>query len=924
MTSSGPATRATSFRRIGHAGGRGAADGPGPGERLGLVPPAPWGQVPCGHSVSRHPTLPAAAFAWFMYVVLVELMGTSPAPRSGRPDGHLSNRDRRSVVETTREQARGTDREEGLRTGSYRHDMARARTSPTSDDPARVLTASTASPRRPVDGASDDALAALPCLRRSRRSRCRRAGGRHPPPGLPITYARPDHRAVPPDPAGRGHRPWPRARRPPAGGSSSSSRRPRRRRSPATSAPEFEVEASVGHIRDLPAAERAAGGHEEGSVRQVRRRRRQRLRAVLRRRRRQEEEGRRAEARPQGRRRALPRDRRGPRGRGHRLAPARGAEAQGPGASGWSSTRSPARRSSAPCRTPATSTSGSSTRRRPGASSTGSTATRSRRCCGARSAPGLSAGRVQSVATRLVVERERERMAFRSASYWDVDRHVRRRAAGGRRRTRSPPGCVSVDGAPGRHRPRLRRPRAADGVRTVAACHLDEAGGDAASSRRSARRRLRGALASRRSRTPAARRRRSRPRPCSRRRAASCGSRRARRCGSRRGCTRTATSPTCVPTRRRCREQAIGAARRQAAELYGPEYVPDRPRVYASKAKNAQEAHEAIRPSGDAFRTPAQVSGRAARRRVPALRADLEAHGRLPDGRRAGLDRHRPPRRARRRRRPRRCEFSASGTVITFRGFLAAYEEGRDDDRDDAADARTTSSGGCRRSRRATRLDAARPEADGHETTPPPRYTEASLVKALEERGIGRPVDVRADHPASSRTAATSTTKGSALVPTWLAFAVTRLLEEHFGRLVDYDFTAAMEDDLDRSPPGEEDRVALAVAVLLRRRRTGGPEGCAASVDDLGDIDARDINSVPIGDGHRAARRPVRPVPRGAGRGRRGAAPRLRARRRRARRAHRREGARAARDQADGDRVLGTDPDTGRRSWRATAGSART
>ena len=118
---------------------------------------------------------------------------------------------------------------------------------------------------------------------------------------------------------------------------------------------------------------------------------------------------------------------------------------------------------------------------------------------------------------------------------------------------------------------------------------------------------------------------------------------------------------------------------------------------------------------------------------------------------------------------------------------------------------RTTSSGGCPRSRAGDGLDARELRADGHETTPPPRYTEASLIKALEERGIGRP----STYEPTIRVIQDRgyvTTKGSAFVPTWLAFAVTRLLEEHFGRLVDYDFTAAMEEDLDRIAAGQEDR----------------------------------------------------------------------------------------------------------------------
>ncbi|HEX2808726.1 MAG TPA: topoisomerase C-terminal repeat-containing protein, partial [Kineosporiaceae bacterium] len=194
------------------------------------------------------------------------------------------------------------------------------------------------------------------------------------------------------------------------------------------------------------------------------------------------------------------------------------------------------------------------------------------------------------------------------------------------------------------------------------------------------------------------------------------------------------------------------------------------------------------------------------------------------------------------------AEFAASGTVITFRGFLAAYEEGRDDERHGEAD------GDQRRLPELTvgqPLDTRELQVDGHETTPPPRFTEASLIKALEERGIGRP---------STYAATISTildrgyvlTKGNALVPTWLAFAVTRLLEEHFGRLVDYDFTAAMEEDLDKIAAGQEQRGSWLSRFYFGegdQAVAGSADGLKPLVDNLGDIDARDINTVPLGEG---------------------------------------------------------------------------
>ena len=325
--------------------------------------------------------------------------------------------------------------------------------------------------------------------------------------------------------------------------------------------------------------------------------------------------------------------------------------------------------------------------------------------------------------------------------------------------------------------------------------------------------------------------------------------------------------------------QAVAAARSQVAELYGAEYVPERPRVYASKSKGAQEAHEAIRPAGDHFRTPAQVSGELTgaqfrlyeliwKRTVASQMADAVGSTatvtvEVPLTPVAGESRDSGPTFS-------TAGLTASGTVITFRGFLAAYEEGRDAERyqDDAGaaakDSKDVRLPAMIAGQELAALDA---EASGHETTPPPRYTEASLVKALEEREIGRP----------STYAATMSTisdrgyvdhRGQALVPTWLAFAVTRLLEENFTELVDYDFTASMERDLDRIAAGEEDRVAWlrrfyngqggSGALEAPQAASGELEAAAAAlraqglkglVDNLGEIDARAVNSIEIGEG---------------------------------------------------------------------------
>ena len=191
-------------------------------------------------------------------------------------------------------------------------------------------------------------------------------------------------------------------------------------------------------------------------------------------------------------------------------------------------------------------------------------------------------------------------------------------------------------------------------------------------------------------------------------------------------------------------------------------------------------------------------------------------------------------------------EFSASGTVITFRGFLAAYEEGRDDD----ATARAQVADEERRLPKLSvgvPLDVLRTQAGGHETSPPARYTEATLVKAMEEKGIGRPSTYAAT-VGTIQDRGYVNSRGTALIPTWLAFAVTRLLEEHFSKLVDYDFTASMEEDLDRIANGEEQRIDWLKRFYFGEESTSG-EGLRQLVDDLGEIDAREISTIPIGEG---------------------------------------------------------------------------
>jgi DNA topoisomerase-1 len=485
---------------------------------------------------------------------------------------------------------------------------------------------------------------------------------------------------------------------------------------------------------------------------------------------------------------------------------------------------------------------------------------------------GLSAGRVQSVATRLVVERERERMAFRAASYWDVSGLFT--PADGVSRSRG----SNTFGA---------RLVSVDSTRVATGRDFDDTGTLTPAARRSGVAHL-GAEAAARLvealRDRPATVRSLEEKPYTRRPAAPFTTSTLQQEASRklrlssRQAMRVAQTLyengyiTYMRTdSTQLSVEAVTAARRQAAQLYGAEYVPGSPRVYANKAKNAQEAHEAIRPAGDNFRTPAQVAGELSgdefrlyeliwKRTVASQMADAQGSTAtvkilISVDRPLAIPVHDSGDPAGTTLPVTEACFAASGTVITFRGFLAAYEEGRDAERNTDAD----------EGRRLPQLSPGQElsgddlTANGHETSPPPRYTEASLIKALEERGIGRP---------STYAATISTildrgyviTKGNALVPTWLAFSVTRLLEEHFGRLVDYDFTAAMEEDLDRIASGQEDRRRWLSRFYFGNHGGDSPQthvggadgsGCGLKplVDSLGEIDARDINTVLLGDG---------------------------------------------------------------------------
>lgn len=450
---------------------------------------------------------------------------------------------------------------------------------------------------------------------------------------------------------------------------------------------------------------------------------------------------------------------------------------------------------------------------------------------------GISAGRVQSVATRLVVERERERMAFTAADYWDLTATF----TAGSDDPDFTARLTSIDGV----RLAVGRDFGDDGALSAKATKagvrvLDEAGALAIAKALSA--------AQEEARVAAVETKPYKRRPAAPFTTSTLQQEASRKLRmSARETMRTAQSLyengyiTYMRTDSSALSgQAIAAARKQAQELFGATNVADKPRIYQKKAKGAQEAHEAIRPAGSTFRSPDQVAGELSTSQLKLYdliwRRTLASQMTDALGQTASV-------RLQVAAAGQELEFSASGTVITHRGFLAVYEEGRDagrHERDDADSGRlpTLSEG-----QTVTVADAS---ADGHSTTPPPRYTEASLVRALEERGIGRPstyaatMSVIADRGYVVR-------RGQALIPTWLAFAVVRLLEENLPRLVDYDFTAEMESDLDQIAAGERDRVQWLTDFYFGPQAAG--DGLRDQVEGLGDIDARAINSVDIAPG---------------------------------------------------------------------------
>jgi DNA topoisomerase-1 len=435
--------------------------------------------------------------------------------------------------------------------------------------------------------------------------------------------------------------------------------------------------------------------------------------------------------------------------------------------------------------------------------------------------PRLSAGRVQSVATRLVVDRERERMRFVAASYWDLLGTFEPSAFEAR--------LSAVDGV----RVAQGRDFREDGRPASSVLVLDE----------QTARSLADELVDKTFTVE-----KVDEKPYTRRPAAPFRTSTLQQEASRK---LRFSSQTTMRVAQRLYENghitymrtdsvtlsdaALAAARAHAARVYGEATVPAEPRRYERAVANAQEAHEAIRPAGDVFRAPDELRSELARdelalydlifkRTVASQMKDASGHTVSIELAAVAGD-------------ERKATFRASGTVITFPGFLAAYASGRDEPSTEEDEERLLPALKVGETLRATSL-----EPQGHETSPPARYTEASLVKALEDRGIGRP-STYASILGTILDRGYVYKKGTALVPTFVAFSVTQLLEKHFDQLVDYDFTARLESDLDRIAAGDEQRVAW----LQRFYFGDGDTGLHALVTEhVSGIDARDVNSIAI------------------------------------------------------------------------------
>ena len=440
--------------------------------------------------------------------------------------------------------------------------------------------------------------------------------------------------------------------------------------------------------------------------------------------------------------------------------------------------------------------------------------------------PRISAGRVQSVATRLIVERERERMAFISSGWWDL----------------------AASCAPGFSARLL----SLDGKRVAATNDFDANGGikeksatnilllDEAAARELVQS-LNGQSLVVKSLEESPRTERPKAPFTTSTMQQDAGSRLgwgaqltmriAQRLYENGYITYMRTDSVTLSS------SSIAAARSSAQALYGKEFVPTTPRVYEGKTKNAQEAHEAIRPAGESFRTPGELAPELSRdefalydliwkRTIASQMSDAKKQQMRVDfdvKTKTGND----------------AIFRANGSVVVFAGFLAAYEDIVEEKADiEETDRRLPAMSV------GEKIEVSEFSCEGHETKPPARYTEPTLVKKLEELGIGRP-STFASIMQTIQDRGYVAKRGRALVPTFLAFSVTGLLEQHFTKLIDYEFTASMEEDLDRIANGEEERVAWLTKFFYG---TDNNPGLADLSADLGAIDAQAINTMKMGE----------------------------------------------------------------------------
>jgi DNA topoisomerase-1 len=439
--------------------------------------------------------------------------------------------------------------------------------------------------------------------------------------------------------------------------------------------------------------------------------------------------------------------------------------------------------------------------------------------------PRLSAGRVQSPAVRIIVERERERMQFRPATYWDLEGSF---ATAGEKDNPFTARLVSIDG----ERIATGKDFSLEGKFTgKQAVVLGE--GEAQDLRaeleevpfsvRSVERKPYTRKPAPPFRTSTLQQEAGRKLRFSSARTMSI----AQRLYENGYITYMRTDSITLA------EQAIDSARRQARQLYGDAFVPEAPRVYTSKVKNAQEAHEAIRPAGDWFRTPDEVQGELGsdefrlydliwKRTVASQMAD--ANGERVQVRLGAITES-----------GKNAEFAAGGLIIKFKGFMAAYVEANDNGKEEERVLPTMAEGDP--------LDLLELSAAGHQTKPPARYTEASLVKRLEELGIGRP-STYASIISTIQDRGYVWKKGTALVPSFTAFATITLLEKHFPEFVDFAFTARMEDELDLIAKGETEAIPWLSSFYFGNGRPGLHQ---MVTDQLSEMDARQINSLPIG-----------------------------------------------------------------------------